>query len=97
MKVRKRFIIALVLLSSPALADDNISIRPMGNGRWLIEDGVGRDIGTVRSLTDHTLIIEDMTGRDLGTVRDDQDIDLDDLCGESRAALTCIIDGDDDD
>src|SRR5690242_2830245 len=90
----RKLLLALLpaLLCSSANADEHITIRKLSDDRWVIEDSVGRDLGTVRSLNDHTLIIESPTGKDLGTIRDDGDIDLEDRCGDERAALSCLLD-----
>ncbi|WP_162916686.1 hypothetical protein [Dongia deserti] len=86
----------LGLICAPAVADEQITIRPGFRDRWIIEDDVGRNLGTIRRLNDRTLVIEDMNGRDIGTIRDDHEIDLG-RCGDERAPLSCLFDGEDED
>jgi hypothetical protein len=89
-------LLMLVLSSARASADESITLRPGLRDRWIIEDSTGRQIGTVRPLSDHTLVIESPEGHDIGTIRRDRDgfVDIDELCGNDRAPLSCLLDDD---
>jgi len=80
----------LSLTCTPAMADEQITIRPGYHGRLIIEDENGRDLGTARRLYGDTWVVEDTNGRDRVILHDTEV-----YCDDGRSAVTCLL-GDDD-